>query len=69
MFECIHVCMSVSIKGAGTGGAGGGRGKGVWQGVGVVGIYLNAIKMSMIMQTAITPPRINESLLFLKLIF
>ena len=33
------------------------------------GVYLNAIKMSMIMQTAITPPRINESLLFLKLIF
>ena len=32
-------------------------------------VYLNAIKMSMIIQTAITPPRINESLLFLKLIF
>ena len=41
-----------------------------WGGVGEGGsIYLNAIKMSMIMHTAITPPRINESLLFLKLIF
>lgn len=31
--------------------------------------YLNANRISMIIQTAITPPRISESLLFLKFIF